>query len=114
MNQTTNPSAAACSDKQNRPQMVCLFKDMYTRFVGARISVSYHITTQVGKAQGASNNADNGQASPSASSSVSPGTMTKQGTLELRPLDVAVAAMMICAISSLCMTLKGMCKGTCR
>lgn len=79
---------------------------MCTRFLDSRISVSYNITTQMHKAR-ESGTEKNGK---QASGGTTPGTMTKQGTLELRLLDLAVGAMLICAFSSICVAIKCMCK----
>ena len=120
MNDTTNSPAlsggtaippATDSANPSREQSCCqkmmsACKDMCNRFLDSRISVAYNITTQTHKPH--ETGTDKG--GKSASGKTPACAMTKQGTLELRPMDMAIGAMLICVISSMCVAIKSMCK----
>ncbi len=101
------PNDTAMIEKSSCCQrMIAACKDMCTRFLDSRISVSYNITTQLRRASERGTEKNGKQAS----GGTSPCTMAKQGTMELRPLDLAASAMLICVLSSVCVAIKCMCK----
>lgn len=109
------PSVGCCQ------KMIAACKDMCHRFLGARVAVSYDVTTRIlcgecgEKVQGqrASQGGNGTNAPKGKSSAADQNIMTKQGELALRLTDLVAGAVMICAVTSALSAVKCLC-GCCR
>lgn len=86
---------------------------MWDRFLGSRIEITYHVTSRLckaGEASAAQSAAQSGASSGVSDRAQAPNTMTKQGTLSIRPIDLTVGAALLCLAATLCHMVKGICR----
>lgn len=93
-------------------KMMTACRDLCTRFLDTRISVSYSMTTRIhggGKGQGSAKDQTQGQKPQGTSAGGEKNQMTKEGTIELRALDLTVGLVMACTFLTVMAMLKGLC-----
>ena len=101
-----NIGGCGCTEPSGCCQkMMAACKDMCTRFLDARIAVTYSISTDIKKAS-------DGKAPEKASGKTQAGcknSMVKEGSMEIRALDLTVGMMVACAFMSVMAMIKGFC-----